>query len=377
MTPSGRYNQIDLRYRAGSFALEFEGEWDASTAAIFGPSGAGKSTILEIIAGVRKGATGRVILEGRTILDTDRGVAPPARLRWVGWVPQDSSLFPHLTALENVRYGLRRGGAEGERRLAAAVEALEIGEILARRAPELSGGERQRVAVARAIASGARVLLLDEPLASLDVPLRSRVYPLFLRLRDELRIPILYVSHDADEVVAIAEHVLVAMAGRCVASGRAADVLADAARDGAFGIHAAENRFSVRLVESHPDEGTALIELPSGLRVYMAAAPPPSRGRFDVVVRGEEIILAVTPPGVLSAQNVLEGRIVSIEEREGKALVTVEASGSTWVARITRRALGVLGLRTGGRAYMVFKASSVRAITRTDPGRDTAAVLES
>lgn len=369
MRPSGRYNQIDLRYRTGGFALQFEAEWDAPAAALFGPSGSGKSTILEIIAGARAGAEGRVVLDGRTILDTERRVAPPPPLRWIGWVPQDASLFPHMTALENVRYGLRRGGPEGERRLAAAIETLELAEILSRPAAELSGGERQRAAIARAIGSGARVLLLDEPLASLDLPLRSRVYPLFLRLRDELKIPMLYVSHDAEEVTAVAEHVLEVRAGRCVASGSARDLLADAGRAGAFDLHAPENRFAVRLVEAHPGEGTAIIELSSGLILVMAASSPPGRERFDVVVRAEEIILAVPArgaPGLLSAQNVLEGQVSGIEEGGGRALVTTEVEGERFAVRITHRALSDLRLRSGGPVWLIFKAGSVRAVGRTD-----------
>ena len=366
MIPSGKYNQIDLSYRAGAFALRFEAEWDQSAAAVFGPSGSGKSTLLEIIAGVRRGAQGRVILDGRTIVDTARAIDPAARLRWIGWVPQDASLFPHMTAGENARYGLARGGEEGARRLAAAIEALEISDLLTRRAAELSGGERQRVAVARAVGSGARVLLLDEPLASLDTPLRARVFPLFMRLRDELKLPLVYVSHDPEEVLAIADHVLVAQGGRCVASGRPRDVLSGALRGGTFGLYAAENRLEARLVEARPEEGTALIETPSGLRLQMSATPPPARERFEVAVRGEEIMLAQRPPGLVSAQNVLEGRVISIQAVAGHAFVTASVSGATLVSCITRRSLAVLGLQEGQPAYLIFKASAVRALTRTD-----------
>ena len=366
MNPSGRYNQIDLRYRAGAFALAFEAEWDPPGAALFGPSGAGKSMILEIIAGVRRGAAGRVILDGRTVLDSERAVEPPPRARWMGWVPQDASLFPHLSVDENVRYGLIRGGAEGKRRLGAAIEVLELGDLLPRSASALSGGERQRVAVARAIASGARSLLLDEPLASLDIPLRARVFPLFLRLRDELKLPMIYVSHDAEEVQALAAHVLVVEQGRCVASGAVAQVLGGSQRSGAFETHTAENRFQVRLRETHPHEGTALVDLPSGLRLMMSAIPPPGRDSFEVVIRGEEIILTLAPPGPISAQNVIEGTIRAVREQEGHAWVTVEAQGTPFLVRITRRALGDLALTLGGTAYVIFKAPSVRALTRTD-----------
>lgn len=369
MKPSGRYNQIDLRLDAGDFTLAFEAEWDPPVCALFGPSGAGKSTIMEIIAGVRRATSARVVLDGRTVIDSEIANTPPARLRRIGWVPQDASLFPHLTAGENVRYGLRRGGAEGEKRLGAALDVLEIAGLMERPAGALSGGERQRVAVARAIGSGARVLLLDEPLASLDEPLRARVFPLFVRLRDEIGLPMIYVSHDPEEVLAIAPHVVVVANGRCVASGPAADVLAGAAHEGTYDLHAAENRFEVRLVETRAAEGVAVIELPGGLRLQMHAAGDlergPSRPRFQVALRAQEIILAVSPPGPLSAQNVVEGAVTDVLARGGHALVTVDAGGERIAARVTQRSLGQLALRTGMPVWLIFKAGALRAVGPT------------
>ena len=366
MTPSGRYNQLELRCRSGEFTLDFEAEWDPPAAALFGPSGSGKSTILEIIAGVRRGASGRVVLDGRTILDTERGIEPAARDRWIGWVPQDASLFPHLTVRENVRFGLSRGGPEGERRLAAAVALLELEPLLERPAVALSGGERQRAAVARAIASGARVLLLDEPLASLDVPLRARIFPLFLRLRDELGLPMLYVTHDAEEVLALSPHVLVIEQGRCVASGRSEALLGMTPRCGC--LRAPCRREPVRRppLRDEPGRGDRGGRAGRWVAARDVRDAPPARGEFEVVLRGEEIILGALPPGPVSAQNVLEGTVVAVREREGSAWVTVRALGAEFVARITRRALGDLGLAEGRPAWLVFKASSIRAVTRTD-----------
>ena len=361
-------NLVRLRTASAGFALDFDAAWDPPVAALFGPSGSGKSTILEIIAGVRGGAEGRVVLGGETILDTGGGLAPPPAARRVGWVPQDASLFPHMSAWANVRYGLHRGGTEGLERLEAAVEVLEIGPLRNRRAHELSGGETQRVAVARAVASGARVLLMDEPLASLDAPLRARVFPLFVRLRDELRLPMLYVSHEPSEVLSIAPHVLVIESGRCTASGPSADVLGTAPTAGTFELHTAENRFKVRLLETHPSEGTVLVSLPSGVRLVMWAAPLPARAEFEVAIRGEEILLAAGAPGRLSAQNVLRGTVAGIRTLEGHAWVTVRVQGEPFVARITRRALEDLALAPGSEASVVFKAGSVRAVTRTDSG---------
>jgi molybdate transport system ATP-binding protein len=365
LNPSGRYNQLDLRLTAGSFALAFEAEWDPPVCALFGPSGAGKSTILEVIAGVRSPGSARVVLDGRTVIDTGRGDVPPARVRRIGWVPQDASLFPHMTVRENVRYGLRRGGDEGEKRLTAAVEVLEIGALMDRPAGALSGGERQRVAVARAIGSGARVLLLDEPLASLDAPLRARVFPLFLRLRDEIGLPMIYVSHDHEEVRAIATHVVVISQGRCVASGPAADVLGGVSREGIYDLHAAENRFEVRLVEARAAEGVALVELAGGLRLWMHAAPLPERPRFTVALRAEEIILAASPPGAVSAQNVVEGTVTDVRSVGGHAVVTVNAAGERIAARVTRQSLERLGLRAGVRAWLLFKAGALHALDPT------------
>lgn len=369
MKPSGRYNQLDLRLRAGDFALSFEAEWDSPVCALFGPSGAGKSTILEVIAGVRGAESARVVLDGRTVIDTELGNTPPARVRRIGWVPQDASLFPHMTVRENVRYGLVRGGAEGETRLGAAIDVLEIASLMDRPARALSGGERQRVAVARAIGSGARVLLLDEPLASLDEPLRARVFPLFVRLRDEIGLPMIYVSHDPEEVLAIAPHVVVISEGRCAASGPAAAVLGDAPLEGTYDLHAAENRFEVSLVEARAAEGVAVVVLSSGLRLLMHAAPLPERPRFKVAVRAEDIILAAALPGPVSAQNVVEGPVTDVRVVDGHALVTVDAGGERIAARVTRQSLDRLGLRAGLRAWLIFKAGAVRAIGPTGTPR--------
>ena len=365
MKPSGRYNQLDVRLRAGDFALAFEAEWDAPVCALFGPSGAGKSTILEVIAGVRVPVSARIVLDGRTVVDTERGNAPPAPARRIGWVPQDASLFPHMTVRENVRYGLRRGGEEGEKRLTAAIEVLEIAGLMDRAAAALSGGERQRVAVARAIGSGARVLLLDEPLASLDEPLRARVFPLFVRLRDEIGLPMIYVSHDPDEVLAIAPHVVVVAQGRCVNAGPAVAVLGGAAHEGTYDLHAAENRFEVRLVEARAAEGVAVVELAGGLRLLMHAAPLPERPRFMVALRAEEVVIAAAMPGPVSAQNVVEGSVTDVRPDGGHALVTVDTGGERIAARVTRQSLDRLGLRAGVRAWLIFKAGALRAIGPT------------
>lgn len=218
---------IDIRLRAGAFALDLRESIAARTVALFGPSGSGKTTTLDAVAGLRRPAGG-VIRVGRHVLfDARRGVDVAPYDRRVGYVPQDLALFPHLDVRGNVLYGARGGARIPEPRGAGAavLRLLEIDTLLPRAVAGLSGGERQRVALARALMTDPDLLLLDEPLAALDVGLRDRILPYLERVRDELGTPMIYVSHAADEVRRVADHVLVLEAGRAVRSGPPADVL--------------------------------------------------------------------------------------------------------------------------------------------------------
>jgi molybdate transport system ATP-binding protein len=202
---------LDIELVQGSFTLSAAVELDARAAALFGPSGAGKTTILDAIAGLRTPRRGSIVIDDRVLFSTATGVNLPAHKRHVGYVPQDVALFPHMNVRRNLLYG-RHPGLSPD--LDRVVGMLEIAPLLDRRVTELSGGERQRVAVGRALMSGPSLLLLDEPLAAVDVPLRRRILPYLLRVRDELRIPIVYVSHDRDEAEELAEVVVTIEQGR-------------------------------------------------------------------------------------------------------------------------------------------------------------------
>jgi molybdate transport system ATP-binding protein len=214
--------EIDFDLKQGSFAMSFAVRIEARTTAIFGPSGAGKTTILDVVAGLRHASRGRIIVGDRVLLDSARGVDLAPHQRHVGYVPQDVALFPHMNVRRNLLYG-RHSAVSPD--LSRVVEMLEIDALPERRVSALSGGERQRVALGRALMSGPSLLLLDEPLAAVDVPLRRRILPYLERVRDALRIPIVYVSHDRDEVRELADHVLLIESGRLVASGSPAAVL--------------------------------------------------------------------------------------------------------------------------------------------------------
>ena len=235
---------IDVRLRAGSFTLDLHETIQARTVALFGPSGSGKTTTLDAVAGLRRPDEGVIRIGRHVLFDASRGVDVPVYDRKVGYVPQDLALFPHLDVRRNVLYGARgRGvasapggrnpgnrGADAEATgphgaHASVLELLEIDTLLSRSVDGLSGGERQRVALARALMTDPDLLLLDEPLAALDLGLRDRILPYLERVRDEIGMPMIYVSHVADEVRRVAERAIVLEGGRAVRSGAPADVL--------------------------------------------------------------------------------------------------------------------------------------------------------
>jgi molybdate transport system ATP-binding protein len=207
---------LDLVLRQGSFTLEVQARLDAQITALFGASGAGKTTVLDAIAGLRTPSTGSIVVGPRVLFDRTRGVDLPPHHRHIGYVAQDVALFPHMSVRQNVLYGRR----DGQRlSLETVVRMLEIAPFLDRRVPQLSGGERQRVALARALMSVPELLLLDEPFAAVDVERRRRILPYLERVRDELMVPIIYVTHDPSEVRQLADHVVVLDEGRVVDSG--------------------------------------------------------------------------------------------------------------------------------------------------------------
>ena len=235
---------IDVRLRAGAFALDLRETIATRTVALFGPSGSGKTTTLDAVAGLRRPDEGVIRIGRHVLFDSRRGVDVPVYERRIGYVPQDLALFPHLDVRRNVLYGARgrtagrgpEGRAPGERGAgggtpgphgahASVLELLEIDTLLSRAVDGLSGGERQRVALARALMTEPDLLLLDEPLAALDLGLRDRILPYLERVRDELGTPMIYVSHVADEVRRVADWAIVLEAGRAVRSGAPAEVL--------------------------------------------------------------------------------------------------------------------------------------------------------
>jgi molybdate transport system ATP-binding protein len=212
--------ELAFTHQQDGFVLDLDYQADSRVLALFGPSGSGKTTCLEVIAGLRAPVSGRIAIGGRTLFSSSDGIDLPPRARGVGYVPQDALLFPHLDVRGNVLFGERR--ARGARRrfgLEDVLAIVEAGALLDRRVSGLSGGERQRVALARALMSAPDVLLLDEPVGAIDLPLRRRIVASLRRIRDDLGVPIIYVTHDPTELRMVADTVIVLDEGRVVSAG--------------------------------------------------------------------------------------------------------------------------------------------------------------
>jgi len=213
---------FDFTIQQGEFTMEFTVTAEGRALALFGPSGSGKTSALEAIAGLRTPRRGRIAVNGHVLFDSANHVDVPVRQRRMGYVPQDILLFPHLTVGENVTYGRREGNRPA---LPVLIELLELSRLMERRVASLSGGERQRVAMARALYSGPDVLLLDEPLAAVDLPRRRRIVDALLGIRDELSVPLIYVTHLPEEALSVADWAVLIDNGRLVASGPPREIM--------------------------------------------------------------------------------------------------------------------------------------------------------
>jgi molybdate transport system ATP-binding protein len=282
-------------------------------------------------------------------------------LRRVGYVPQDAGLFPHLTALENVRFGARGGGDAVD----LALEILEIRSLVDRYPASLSGGEKQRVALARALATRPRLLLFDEPLASLDVALRERILPYLVRIRDEWKVPCLYVTHNVGEALALAESLVLLRDGVVESVGAPLELLAapGVARAAEGGI---ENFLRGRILDHDPGRGVTRVELGPdlGIMVPLLADRAPGSS-VTLAVRAEDILIAIEPVRGVSARNVYPGKILSLERTGVDVTIRCaleEKTRAAWLVRVTPGAVEALGLGPGSDVFLAIKSHSVRPV---------------
>jgi molybdate transport system ATP-binding protein len=352
--------EVAVRHAFGGFSLDASFRAPPGVTVLFGRSGSGKTTVVNAVAGLLMPDAGRIAVDDLVLLDTDRGIRLKPHRRRLGYIFQEGRLFPHLTVRQNLAYGAwfapRGAPREDTRRM---VDLLGIGHLLDRRPGGLSGGEKQRVAIGRALLSAPRLILADEPLAALDAERKAEILPYFERLRDEVSIPILYVTHSASEVARLATTVVAMDAGRVVAQGPAAAVLGDPAIL-PVGAREAGAVLTARVARHHED---GLTELDAGgipLFLPRIAAAPGERLRIRIAAH--DVMLSRGRPEGLSALNILPGIVHEVRPGAGPgAIVALDTGAGRLLARITRRSAAALALEPGAQAHAVIKTVSVAA----------------
>jgi len=355
-----RLIQIALELPLARFTVRLAIVLRESVTAVMGPSGSGKTSLLEAVAGLRPRARGRIALDGAVVLDSAAGIRLRPEARRVGFVPQDAGLFPHMTALQNVRFGARGD----TRRIDTALDVLELRALLGRDPASLSGGERQRVALARALASNPRLLLLDEPLAALDAALRERILPYLLRIRDQWGVPIIYVTHNVGEAIAVAGELLTLRDGAVEAQGPPLQLLdtASVAQASAGGV---ENVMRGEVIAHDAAGGITSLRLVGVLPLAIPLVASLAVGAaVTIAIRADDVVLATEPMTSLSARNLFAARVVAIHGSAANAIVRCAptAGGSAWLVRLTRSAIDALGIAPGRDVWLAVKSHSVRLV---------------
>lgn len=350
---------VDILERLGDFQLDARFASAGRLTALFGPSGSGKSSLINFIAGLIKASDGNVTIDGRVLFDSDKRINVPSHKRRIGYVFQEARLFPHMTVRQNLAYGRWFAPAEDRGTDARGViDLLGLQPILERMPNRLSGGEKQRVAFGRALLSGPKLLLMDEPLASLDQARKSEIMPYIERLRDETKVPIIYVSHSVAEVARLATDIVVMSNGMVIASGSTGEILqrsdlmpveeqGEAGSLLEMAVVSFDDRFGITLLRSAVGE----IRVP---------------GRFAAIgktirlrVRARDVLIASQRPEGLSALNLLQGKIAEINRHGPLVDVKIDCAGTAITSRITYQSSESLKLAIGMPIFAILKTASI------------------
>ena len=348
--------RIRVQHAFAGFDLDVDADLPAGVSVLFGPSGSGKTTVINAVAGLIRPDQGRIVVDGWVLTDTAsrRHIAPHRRR--IGYIFQDARLFPHLSVRQNLAYGRWFAPRDAQATsMDRTVEMLGIGHLLSRRPATLSGGEKQRVAIGRALLSGPRLILADEPLAALDEARKAEILPYFERLRDEVAVPILYVSHASAEVARLATTVVALRAGRVIACGPPGQVLGDV---GVVGARGAASLLTARVVAHHADGLTELATAAG--RLWLPRIADAAGATLRVRIMAQDVILSRDRPVGLSALNILQGTISDLRLGDGPGvMVTLAVGEDRLAARITRRSAEALGLAPGQTCHAVIKSVAV------------------
>ena len=350
---------VDISHRLGDFAVEANFASSGRLTALFGPSGSGKSTLINMIAGLIRPAKGRVAVDGRVLTDVAAGIFVPMHKRRIGMVFQDARLFPHMSVAGNLRYGRWfTPASERYANIDAVVDLLGVGPLLDRRPAKLSGGEKQRVAIGRALLASPTLLLMDEPLASLDEARKAEILPYVERLRDEMRIPIVYVSHSIAEVARLASDVVVLSRGAVAAFGPTEAIMQR------LDLLPAEERgeggavLDTRVLSHDEVFGMTVLGSPAG-EIHVPKLARAIGAAVRTRIRARDVMIATEKPAGLSALNVLPGAIVTMRQgKEPEVEIGIDCNGAVIMARITEQSRQGLGLQIGSKVFAVVKTVS-------------------
>ena len=351
--------EIRAKFRVdrGDFVLDVDLTLPGKgVSALFGHSGSGKTTCLRAIAGLERTADGYVAVGDEVWQDEGRGHFVPPHRRALGVVFQEASLFPHLSVRGNMEFGQKRAStAGGSHALPEVAELLGIGHLLERAPGQLSGGERQRVAIARALLAAPRILLMDEPLAALDLQRKKEILPYLERLHRELAIPVIYVSHAPDEVARLADHLVLLDAGRVVASGPLNQVLGRIDLPAAFADDAGV--VIEAKVAAHEADDLTRLEFPGGA-IFVSRRSEPLASALRCRIHARDVSLALVPQTQSSILNCVAATVVALAPTDtpGHVLVRLEAGDTPLLARITRRSAERLQIRPGLALWAQIKA---------------------
>ncbi|MGE0585988.1 MAG: molybdenum ABC transporter ATP-binding protein [Flavobacteriaceae bacterium] len=348
---------VFIKHRFADFALDVAFEAPSGVTALFGHSGAGKTSIVKAVAGLLRPEEGRILLNGRTLVDTKSGLWLPPHRRRVGYVFQEDRLFPHISVAGNLRYA--RGARTDPAKFERIVGMLGIAPLLQRRPATLSGGERQRVAIGRALLADPMLLLMDEPLASLDEPRKTEILPYLERLRDEATVPILYVSHSASEVARLATTIVAIEGGKVARTGSVDEILSDPAAVPLLGQREAGAVLVATVTGHDPQDGLTELAVAAGRLVLPLVDVPPGT-RLRLRISAHDIVIARDKPHAISALNILPVTVTAIHQGEGPgAAIGLDARGDRLVARLTRRSVRILALEPGLECYAIIKSTAI------------------
>ena len=351
---------LQLSKSYSDFQMSISADFPSGIVAVLGPSGSGKTTLLNCLAGLTTPDTGEITLNGLTLFSTSAKVNLPPEKRRIGYMFQDSLLFPHLTVQENIHYGYRLTPPRMRRiNPSQLIELLELGPLMARRPESLSAGERQRAVLARALATSPKLLLLDEPLGSLHMGIKGRILRYLKAVDRELSIPMVYVSHSMSEVLALAHKALVIDRGRRVAFDEPRKVLSEPGVMPSVDAEALENLFDVEVMEHLPSSGISLAKMGETTLALPHLGGEVGR-TVSIAIQASDIILASERPERISARNIIKAHIQQIHSLGHRVLVHVHPGGGrAWLTEITPDALTNLELKEGEGVYLIIKSSSI------------------